>query len=286
MRLISFTTGSRASFGIVSDGGVVDAGGRLGGEFAGLRDVLTAGAVNLLRGMEGLAPDFSLDEIRFLPPIPDRAAKFLCAGVNYVPHIDEMGRERPAHPVMFVRFADSLVGHLEPMMRPRESVQYDYEGELAVVIGRRARRVPAERALRHVAGYACFNDGSLRDFQRHGPQWTAGKNFPASGAFGPWLVTADDLGDPAPLVLSTRLNGETMQHERVAQLCFDVPALIAYCSTFTSLEPGDVIATGTPGGVGAGRMPPRWMQSGDTVEVEVDGVGTLKNPIADEPAAD
>lgn len=285
MRLISFRTGSRASYGIVTDAGVIDAGARLTKEFSSLREVLAAGAVNLLRGMTGLAADVALAEVSLLPPIPDRAAKFLCVGVNYMPHIEEMGRERPAHPVVFVRFADSLVGHLRPMVKPRESVQYDFEGELAVVIGRRARRVPRERALEYVAGYACFNDGSVRDFQRHGPQWTAGKNFPASGAFGPWLVTADEQPDPSRLVLSTRLNGEIVQHERVAQLCFDVPALIAYCSTFTTLEPGDVIATGTPGGVGAGRNPPLWMQPGDTVEIEIDGVGTLRNTIADDQEA-
>jgi 2-keto-4-pentenoate hydratase/2-oxohepta-3-ene-1,7-dioic acid hydratase in catechol pathway len=282
MRLISFMADGRASFGIVVDGGVIDAGARLDGEFSGLRDVLNAGALNLLRGMEGLPPDLPLEGIRFLPVIPDRAAKFLCVGVNYMPHIVEMGRERPEHPVIFVRFADSLVGHLEPMTRPRESIQYDYEGELAVVIGLPARRVPRARALEHVAGYACFDDGSVRDFQKHGPQWTPGKNFPASGAFGPWLVTADEISDPAGLRLTTRLNGEVLQHESVSELCFDVPALIAYCSTFTRLEPGDVIVTGTPGGVGAGRRPPLWMKAGDIVEVEIDGIGTLRNTIADE----
>ena len=184
--------------------------------------------------------------------------------------------------MIFVRFADSLVGHLEPIVRPPESVQLDYEGELAVVIGRRARRVPRERALEHVAGYSCFNDGSVRDFQRHGPQWTPGKNFRASGAFGPWLVTADEQDDPTRFRLTTRLNGDVMQSESVAELCFDVPALIEYCSTFTQLEPGDVIVTGTPGGVGAGRRPPIWMKDGDVVEVEIDGIGTLHNPVVDE----
>jgi len=284
MRLLSFTAEGRDSFGIVVGDGVIDAGARLRGEFAGLRDVLAAGALNLLRGMEGLSPDLPLAEIRHRPTIPDPAAKFLCVGINYLPHIAEMGRERPKYPVIFVRFAGSLVGHLEPIVRPPESVQFDYEGELAVVIGKRARRVPAERALEHVAGYACFNDGSIRDFQRHGPQWTAGKNFHASGAFGPWLVTADEQSDPTRMRLTTRLNGEVMQDESVGQLCFDVPALIAYCSTFAQLEPGDVIATGTPGGVGAGRNPPLWMKAGDVVEVEIDGIGKLTNRVVDEPA--
>lgn len=285
MRLISFERQGQVSFGIVVENGVVDAGARLRGEFDGLRDVLGAGALNLLRGMEGLPADCTLDDVRFLPVIPDAAAKFLCVGVNYLPHIAEMGRERPAHPVIFVRFADSLVGHGEPMVRPPESEQFDYEGELAVVIGKRARRVGRDRALEHVAGYSCFNDGSIRDFQRHGLQWTPGKNFHASGAFGPWLVTADEQSAPASLRLQTRLNGNVMQDESVGELCFDVPQLIEYCSTFTQLEPGDVIVTGTPGGVGAGRKPPVWMKAGDVVEVEVTGIGTLRNPIVDDAMA-
>ena len=283
MRLISFEIDRRDSFGIVVGDGVIDAGARLKGEFSGLRDVLAAGAVNLLRGLEGLSPDLALADVRYRPPIADAAAKFLCVGINYMPHIQEMGRGRPDYPVIFVRFASSLVGHLEPILRPRESVQFDYEGELAVVIGKRARRVPRERALEHVAGYACFNDGSIRDFQRHGPQWTAGKNFQSSGAFGPWIVTADEHSDPTRLRLTTRLNDAVVQDESVSELCFDVPALIAYCSTFTQLEPGDVIVTGTPGGVGAGREPPLWMKDGDVVEVEISGIGTLRNRVIDEP---
>ena len=284
MRLISFERQGVASFGIVVGAGVVDAGARLGNEFDGLRGVLGAGALNLLRGMEGLEPDCGLDDVTLLPPIPDPAAKFLCVGVNYIPHIEEMGRDRPERPVVFVRFADSLVGHGGTMIRPRESEQLDFEGELAVVIGKRARRVPREQALRHVAGWSCFNDGSVRDFQRHGPQWTPGKNFYHSGAFGPWLVTSDEQPDPTAFRLETRLNGEVVQHESVAQLCFDVPALIEYCSTFAQLEPGDVIVTGTPGGVGAGRTPPLWMKDGDVVEVDITGVGILHNVVADEPA--
>lgn len=284
MRLLSFEKDGASSFGIVVDGGVIDAGRRLEGEFASLRDVLAAGAQNLLRGMAGLDPDHALDSIDFLPVIADPGAKFLCVGVNYMPHIREMGREPPDHPVIFVRFLDSLVGHERPIVRPAASEQLDFEGELAVVIGRRARHVPRERALDHVAGYSCFNDGSVRDFQRHALQWTPGKNFHASGAFGPWLVTADEHPDPAALELTTRLNGEIVQQERVGELCFSIPDLIAYCSTWAQLEPGDVIATGTPGGVGAGRTPPLWMKVGDRVEVEIAGIGTLANPIADETA--
>ncbi len=282
MRLTSFERDGRASFGIVTEAGIIDAGARLAGEFAGLKDVLGAGALNLLRGMEGLTVDCALEDVRFLPVIPDPAAKILCVGVNYLPHIAEMGRERPDYPVIFVRFADSLVGHLEPMVRPRASEMYDYEGELAVVMGRRARHVPRTEALAHVAGYSCFNDGSVRDFQRHGPQWTAGKNFHASGAFGPWLVTADEKPDPAALHLTTRLNGEIVQDESVGELCFGVPELIEYCSTWAQLEPGDVIVTGTPGGVGAGRKPPLWLKPGNVVEVDIAGIGVLRNAIVDE----
>jgi 2-keto-4-pentenoate hydratase/2-oxohepta-3-ene-1,7-dioic acid hydratase in catechol pathway len=281
MRLVSFERDKRQSFGVIVRGGIVDAGERL--RVRGLRDVLLADGIDRLHALAAQAPDFALDDVALLPPIPDPAAKFLCVGVNYLPHIEEMGRERPEHPVLFVRFADSLVGHGRPMLRPAESAQFDYEGELAVVIGKRARRVRREDAYEHVAGYACFNDGSVRDFQRHSAQWTPGKNFHASGAFGPWIVTSDEAPEPGSLELETRLNGVVVQHESVAKLCFDVPQLIEYCSIWTQLLPGDVIVTGTPGGVGAAHKPALWMKAGDTVEVEIRGVGLLSNPIVDEP---
>jgi 2-keto-4-pentenoate hydratase/2-oxohepta-3-ene-1,7-dioic acid hydratase in catechol pathway len=282
MRLMSFVAGGRASFGLAVDGGVIDAGRRLGGGARTLRDALLADALPALRRLERERPDFALDEVEFLPPIADAGAKLLCVGINYVPHMKEMGRERPEYPVVFVRFADSIVGHGQPMIRPSDSVQFDYEGELAVVIGRRARRVSRAAALDHVAGYACFNDGSVRDYQRHSQQFTPGKNFHASGSFGPWLVTADEVPDPRKLRLTTRLNGEVVQDESVGELCFDVAQLIEYCSKWAELDPGDVIVTGTPGGVGAGRKPPLWMKAGDTVEVEISKLGVLRNPIADE----
>jgi len=282
LKLVSFAIDGRESFGIVAGTGVIDAGQRLAGEFGSLRDVLACGALNLLRGMVTIAPDHSLDAIRFLPVIPDPGTKFLCVGVNYMPHIREMGRGRPEYPVIFVRFADSLVGHGQPLVRPTASEQLDFEGELAVVIGRTARHVTRAEALEHVAGFSCFNDGSVRDFQMRALQWTPGKNFRHSGSFGPWLVTRDECPDPAALHLQTRLNGRVMQDESTSELCFDVPALIEYCSVWTQLEPGDVILTGTPGGVGAGRKPPRWLREGDTVEVEISGIGTLSNPVRDE----
>jgi 2-keto-4-pentenoate hydratase/2-oxohepta-3-ene-1,7-dioic acid hydratase in catechol pathway len=283
MRLMSFLAGGRSSFGIVAGDGVVDAGKRLGSRFATLRDALRADALPALRELERVKPDHALDDVEFLPPIADAAAKLLCIGINYVPHMQEMGRERPEYPVVFVRFADSIVGHGQPMLRPIASTQFDYEGELAVVIGKRARRVSRAAALDYVAGYSCFNDGSIRDFQRHSGQFTPGKNFHASGSFGPWLVTADEQPDPRRLRLRTRLNGAVMQDESVGELCFDVPQLIEYCSSWSQLEPGDVIVTGTPGGVGAGRKPPLWMKAGDSVEVDIAGIGVLRNPIVDEP---
>lgn len=285
MRVISFEHNGRAGVGVVVDSGVVDAAVHLAGEYTNLRDVLGANGLDALRSIAHRPADLALNDVRYLPPICDPAAKILCVGVNYMPHIKEMGRERPDYPVIFVRFADSLVGHEESLIRPRVSPQFDYEGELAVVIGRRARHVPRARAFEFVAGYSCFNDGSVRDYQRHGPQWTPGKNFHCSGSFGPWLITADELGDPARCRLRTQLNGQTVQDESVGELCFDISQLIEYCSTWTQLEPGDVIVTGTPGGVGAGRHPPLWMKAGDAVEVAISGVGALRNSVRDEDAA-
>ncbi len=284
MRLASFETSGRPAFGIVVGDGIVDASARLSGKPRGLREALAAGALPELARLASSKPDFACSDVTFAPVIPDAAAKLLCVGINYLPHIKEMGRERPERPVLFVRFGDSVVGHGQPLLRPRESEQLDYEGELAVVIGKRARRVSKERALDYVAGYSCFNDGSVRDYQRHSAQFTPGKNFHASGSFGPWLVTTDEIPDVRKLTLTTRLNGTVMQNESVGELCFDVPQLIEYCSTWTQLEPGDVIVTGTPGGVGAGRKPPVWMKPGDTVEVELTGIGTLRNPVIAEPA--
>ncbi len=211
----------------------------------------------------------------------DSARKILCVGVNYRPHIEEMGREIPDFPVVFTRFESSLVGPDEPVIRPQASEQLDFEGELAIIIGKPARHVARADALDYVAGYCCFLDGSVRDWQRHTGQFTAGKNFDRSGAIGP-MVPAADIPDPAALELTTRVNGEIMQQGRIADLVFDIPVLIEYCSTFTELQPGDVIATGTPGGVGAARKPPVWLRDGDLVEVEISGIGVLRNPVRDE----
>ncbi len=280
MKLVSFRVGGKSSYGVVTDGGVIDAGRRLGAAFPDLKSAL-AGGLEKLRALAGAAPDHALEAVELLPVIPN-PDKIFCIGVNYMTHLKETGRPTPTHPMIFVRFADSLVGHGRPMLRPPESIQYDFEGELAVVMGSGGRRIPRERALEHVAGYACINEGTLRDWQRHTAQFLPGKSFEQSGAFGPWMVTADEIADPSTLTLTTRLNGEVMQHAEVSDLIFDVPALIAYISTFTTLRPGDVISTGTTGGVGAYREPPVWMKAGDTAEVEISGIGTLRNPIVDE----
>ncbi len=284
MRLMSFERNGRNGFGVAIGDGIVDAGKRLAGNPRTLRDALVAGALPELRRLATEKPDFALSDVAFAPVIDDPAAKLLCVGVNYMPHIKEMGRDRPSHPVLFVRFHDSIVGHGQPLLLPSASVQFDYEGELAVVIGKRARRVRKEQALDYVAGYTCFNDGSVRDFQRHSQQFTPGKNFHHSGSFGPWLVTSDELPAPHELTLTTRLNGQIVQNESVGELCFDIPQLIEYCSTWSELQPGDVIVTGTPGGVGAGRTPPLWMKNGDNVEVEISGIGVLRNKVVAETA--
>ena len=208
--------------------------------------------------------------------------KILCVGVNYRPHIEEMGRNVPDYPVVFARFADSLVGNGEPLRRPRVSEQLDFEGELAIVVGSEARGVKRGDAFNHVAGYCCFMDGTIRDWQRHTSQFTAGKNFVASGAIGSDVVAVDD---PTALVLETRVNGELMQRGSITELVFDIPYLIEYCSSFTTLNAGDIIATGTPGGVGAARTPPVWLRPGDVVEVSIEQIGTLTNPVADETDA-
>ena len=212
-----------------------------------------------------------------LPP------KILCVGLNYDDHLQESGLKRPVYPEIFARFATSLIAHGEPIRRPPESSALDYEAELAVVIGRGGRRIQHDRALNHVAGYSLFNDATIRDFQLRTPQWTMGKNFDATGAFGPWLVTPDAVPPGAHgLRIRGRLNGRVLQDARTDQLIFGAQALIALISVAMTLEPGDVIITGTPGGVGAARKPPVFMQPGDLFEVEIEGMGVLSNPVQDE----
>jgi len=282
MKLLTYRHRGVETYGVAVDGGAIDAGRRLGGRYAGLRAVLATGALDEVRSATaGQEPDAPLADIEFLPPIRD-PGKLICVGLNYKTHVEETGNTEGPNPSIFVRFADSVVGHGQPLVKPRLSDKFDYEGELAVVIGRPAWRVSAADALGVVTGYACFNDGSVRDFQRHTSQWTPGKNFRASGAFGPWVVTADEIPDPTRLTLTTRLNGREMQRATTDLLIYTIPVIIAYVTSFTPLAPGDVIATGTPGGVGSRRTPPVWMGKGDEIEVEISSIGVLRNPIVEE----
>lgn len=280
MKIASFKAGSSASYGLVTEHGIVDAGRRLA-DCPSLRSLLAHGALGELQKLQGEKPDHALSAVEFLPTIPD-PEKIFCVGVNYATHLAESGHPTPAHPMIFTRFANSQVGAGQPMVRPAESERFDYEGEMAVIVGTRGRRIPREKAIEHVAGYACYNDGSIRDWQRHTSQFTPGKNFAGTGAFGPWMVTTDEIADIGAETITTRLNGVEVQHAPISDLVFDVAALIAYCSTFCELAPGDVIVTGTTGGVGAYRKPPLWMKGGDVVEVEISGVGVLRNPVIDE----
>ncbi len=281
MRVASFLMGDRPSYGTVGEAGVRPAPADFIDEFADLKTVLRRRALaGLEKAVQPVAP-IALHQVTFLPVIPN-PAKVICVGINYVTHIREMGRDMPEHPWLFVRFGDSQTGHEQPLIRPMASDKFDYEGELAVVVSEPAHHVKAADAFHHVAGYSCFNDGSLRDFQRHSSQFTAGKNFSRSGSMGPWLVTRDEIPDPNRLTLETRLNGEVMQSATVDDLLFGIPELIEYITTFTQLEAGDVIATGTPGGVGVARQPPVFMRPGDVVEVDISGIGILRNPVADE----
>ncbi|HVG39827.1 MAG TPA: fumarylacetoacetate hydrolase family protein [Pyrinomonadaceae bacterium] len=276
MKLVSFQHEGKTSYGAVAGDRLVD----LGGRYPTLQAAIEGGALAVLAAGDGAAGP-TLAEIEFLPVVA-RPEKIICVGVNYHDHRIETGRTESEYPVLFTRFANTLAGHGRAIIRPRASTQLDYEGELAVVIGRRARHIKPADALSYVAGYSCFNDATLRDWQRHTHQFTPGKNFPATGALGPWLVTADEIPDPSQLTLVTRLNGEEMQRTTTREMIFDIPTLVAYISTFTELVPGDVIATGTPGGVGAKRTPPVWMKAGDEIEVEISGVGILRNRVADE----
>ena len=281
MRLASFRTAQGASYGAVTDQGIVDLGRRLGNRYSDLRTLLERNGLEEARKAAGAAADYKESEVSWLPLIPN-PGKIVCVGLNYEEHRQETGRDKTEQPALFLRLAESQVGHKQPILRPRESKNLDYEAEIAVVIGRAGRRISQKDSWNHIAGYSCYNDGSVRDWQRHTIQWTAGKNFASTGGFGPWMVTADEIPAGTLLTLSCRLNGERMQHATTEQMIFKIPKLIEYISSFTTLAPGDVIVTGTPGGVGARRNPPVWMKPGDKVEIEIDKVGVLVNSIADD----
>lgn len=281
MKLVSFELGGKPGIGVAVGGGLrglqYDAPG-----YPGSLDGLLASGADLSAVGKALsaAPEFDAGAARFLPPV-SRPSKILCVGLNYRAHSAETGLGAPDYPAIFARFPNTLVGHGQPLLVPAESAQLDFEAELAVVIGRRCRRVAKRDALGCVAGYSAFNDASVRDYQMKTSQWTMGKNFDATGGFGPWLVTPDELppgGDG--LRVKTRLNGRVEQDGTTADMVFKVAELIALLSAAMTLEPGDVIATGTPSGVGYSRKPPLFMKAGDVCEVEVEGVGVLRNPIA------
>ncbi|MDA9498679.1 fumarylacetoacetate hydrolase family protein [Bradyrhizobium sp. CCBAU 11357] len=283
MKLLSFILDGRPSFGAVKDNGVIDLGARMAG-CTTLRQLLEAGRLaEAARLAAPAAPDHALDKVSFAPVIPD-PGKIICVGLNYRDHVAETGRTVTERPALFARFACSQVGHLQRIVKPAVSDDFDYEGELALVIGKAGRHIPPGRALDYVAGYSCYNEGSIRDWQRHTSQFLAGKTFAESGSFGPWLVTTDEIPDPSKLTLQTRLNGIVVQNTTTDLLITAIPELIAYISTICPLLPGDVIVTGTPGGVGAKRTPPLWMRPGDNVEVEISGIGTLRNTVIAEPA--
>ncbi|KPF54251.1 5-carboxymethyl-2-hydroxymuconate isomerase [Novosphingobium sp. AAP1] len=260
--------------------------GRLDGDT--VHDLGTAGSAAFLKDVadQDLAAlpatgQFALADVRLLPVVPN-PGKILCVGLNYATHVAETGREQKEFPAIFTRWADTLIADGEPLLRPRETERFDYEGELAVVIGKGGRRIARADAMAHVAGFSIFNDGSARDWQRHNIQFTPGKNYPATGAFGPALVLPDEVADLGSQRVQTRLNGELVQDQPISDMIWDIPFVIEYCSTFTPLAPGDVIVTGTPGGVGDKRKPPLYMKAGDVCEISVGVIGTLTNPVIDE----
>ena len=283
MRFASFLVAGRPTYGVIDPGMIGgahlrDLGHVLGNAYADLKALIASGrAAKIAADQLAGAPRYALDAVTLLPPVPN-PDKIVCIGLNYAKHAAEGGMKIPEHPSLFLRLNNTLVAHGDALVRPNASGNMDYEGELAVVIGKGGRHVAKADALGHAFGYACFNDGSIRDFQfQHSV--AAGKNFHATGGFGPWIATADEVGDPAALNLATRVNGTEMQRGEVSDLIFDVASIIAYVSTFTPLAPGDVISTGTPAGVGFARKPPVWLKPGDVVEVEIDRIGVLRNTV-------
>ena len=282
MRFASFTNDGLPSWGVLDNACVADLGAELGNRAPTLRRALELDDFSgTLKDPIRKALRHPLTAVALAPVIPD-PAKILCVGLNYETHRKETGRSEVDHPTIFTRFANTQIGDGAPIVCPRVSTHLDFEGELAVIIGRPGRYISRQDAMAHVAGFACYNDVSVRDWQRHTHQFTPGKNFPATGPFGPYMVTPDEVGPLAGLRIMTRLNGATVQEATLGDMIFDIPRIIEYCSAFTPLAIGDVIATGTPGGVGAKRVPPLWMKPGDTVEIEIDRVGLLKNHIVAE----
>ena len=285
MRLASFRTGGRSSYGAVSERGVTDLGKRLGSTYPALIDLIAAGPAGLAAARAaGDAVDLPLDAIEYVPPVPG-TEKIICVGINYPERLGEYddGRDKPKYPNLFVRFPGSLVGHEAPIVRPKHSDKFDYEGEIVIVIGKTGRDVPREDALGMIFGLTLGNEGSLRDWIRHGTlNVTQGKNFDRSGSLGPWIVPADELAPGQPLHLMTRINGELRQDDTTDRLTWDFAELIRYITMFATLKPGDLLFTGTPVGAGGHQKPPKWLVPGDVVEVEVPQIGVLRNRVIDE----
>ncbi len=283
MKLISFIQNNQNTYGVVTNSNkVLDLGPILGVQFPDLVSLLAHQDLSpVQKALDTHQATLDFDNLTLLPVIPN-PGKIFCIGLNYDEHVKETNKEKTEAPVIFARFSESQVAHNEAIVLPPESFKLDYEGEIAIVIGKGGRRISEEDSWDHIAGYACYNDGSIRDWQTATSQWTPGKNFWKTGGFGPWLVTSDEIAPKQTLTLITRLNGQEMQRATTDMLIHSIPRQIAYISSFLPLNPGDVIVTGTPGGVGAKRNPPVFMKEGDIVEIEVDAVGVLRNSIKKE----
>jgi len=283
MKLLSYIYRDRESWGAVVGDGVVNLSQRMP-QYPTLMDyIASSDYLNAARHVEGQATEARLSDITFQPVIP-RPEKIICAVRNYMDHHQEvlaagMQRELSEFPPIFLRVWRSQTGHTQPIVKPPASESLDWEGELAVIIGKEGRNIPVDQAYQHVAGYACYNDASIREWQFHAKQIASGKNFESTGAFGPWMVTADEIAPGRELKIEVRLNGEVVQSSHTGNMIFPIPTLINYASTIFTLMPGDVIVTGTPAGVGWSKKPPRFMKDGDTVEVEIEGIGVLSNPV-------
>ena len=285
MKLVSFIQDGQALYGLVQGEAYVAPSAGFLARYPDLKAVLAANALadlqaDVQKGGQRVAP--AQVQAQAVIPAP---GKVICVGLNYKTHVAETKRPDSEHPSLFLRFADSLAAHGDEVLRPEFSERFDWEGELAFVIGKGGRHIAAADAFDHIAGYTCFNDVSVRDWQRHTHQFTPGKNFPGTGPLGPFLLTRDEVPDVTQLTLLTRLNGQVVQHASLADLIFDIPTIVAYISRFTPLSPGDVIATGTPGGAGDRREPPLYMKEGDVVEVEITGLGVLRNRIGTDRSA-
>ncbi len=277
MKIASFVHDSQKGWGVVEGDHLRDMSAVFP-EMPTIRAMLEQNGMPKVLDAIAAAPLLPMIAVKLLPVIPE-PSKILCVGLNYLEHREETKNPEVKHPTLFVRFANALSGQGMPIEHPAETTKLDYEAELAVIIGRGGRGISKSNAMKHVAGFACANDVSVRDWQRHTSQMTAGKNWPTTGPLGPWMVTRDEIDDLAPLSIKCRLNGKTMQDAKLGDMIFDVPHLIEYISTFTELVPGDVIFTGTPGGVGSRREPPVYLKPGDRVEVAIEKIGVLANPV-------